>query len=148
MRRPSLKKLDETIVQFSLPFRGQVGAGTAVPFIPRGEVLLLLPIKYQNPIYSIYQTCGDSFIGEGILDGDLLVCREKFETEEVKDKRLVIVKDPFQDLMLKRIYFLPDLRVKLCSANRKYKPQFYDLELIEVVALVDVSYREHEQTGE
>lgn len=141
--RKSHNASDE-IVQLFLPFRGQVGAGTVVPFTGGGMLKLKIPAKYKKPFYSIYQACGDSFINEGIMDGDWLICRENFEKAEVTKKRLVIVKIPTEDLTLKKITLLGNGMVKLESANRKYKPLFYDMDLIQIIALVDVSYREYE----
>ncbi|HEX8267458.1 MAG TPA: S24 family peptidase [Pyrinomonadaceae bacterium] len=135
---------NEEIVQLFLPFRGQVGAGTVVPFTGGGMLKLKIPSKYKKPFYSIYQACGDSFVNEGIMDGDWLICREKFEKSEVTKKRLVIVKIPSEDLTLKRITLIGNGTVKLESANRKYKPLFFPKELIQIIALVDVSYREYE----
>lgn len=135
----------EEIVQLFLPFRGQVGAGTVVPFTGGGYRRLKIPAKYKKPFYTLYQACGDSFINEGILDGDWLICREKFELAEVTPRRLVIAKIPGDDLCLKRITVLGNGMVKLQSANRKYKPLYYDADLVEIVALVDVSYRSYEE---
>lgn len=139
-----LLRLNEQVIQLALPFRGQVGAGTVVPFTPGDRILIYLPEKYQDPKYTMFQACGDSFKNEAILDGDFLVVREQFETAEVKDGRLIIVKLPCGDLALKRIYFLEGFGVKLCSANRKYKPIFCELDMIQVVALVDLIAREEE----
>lgn len=127
-----------------VPYYGQIGAGTVVPFNNESghKVIVLRPRTakaWDN--YVCFEASGDSLIGDGIFDGDKLVCRTNFEASEITDGKLVVVKLGCGSLLVKHFHLLPNGFVKLSSSNPNYRDQYYELDMIEIKAIVSESVR-------
>lgn len=129
---------------FRVPYYGQIGAGTVVPFSNEaGQKVTVLRPRAARPWdkFVCYQASGDSLIGDGIFDGDKLICRTNFEASEVTDDKLVVVKLPCGSLLVKHFHLLETGYVKLSSSNPNYRDQYYELDMIEIKAIVSESIR-------
>lgn len=116
---------------------GQLGAGPAVEFLPSVRKIKIVRPANARSFDSLVagRISGDSLKDDGILDGDRIICRTNFEMSEVRQGRLVVVRTPF-GLLVKHFYLTDDGMVRLASANRKFKDLVFELEEIEVKALV------------
>lgn len=121
----------------NVPDFGQIGAGTVVPFQPRGRVRIPRPRNARSgDVLVSYLVCGDSLEGDKIFDGFRLNCRANFELAEIKNSKIVVVKLPCGDLVAKHFYLLENGKIKLSASNPKYESGYYDLDMIEIKALV------------
>jgi len=124
---------------------GQIGAGSTVEFRPRGKRWITRPRRARNTNSLVSATVsGDSLIEDGVLDGDYAICRTNFELSEVRQGRLVIVRLPDAELTIKKIYLLENGIVRLAAANRKYEDLYFELDEIEIKALVIETVRRWE----
>ncbi len=120
-----------------VPDYGQIGAGSVVPFTPSGRTRIVRPRTARSFDRLVsYVVSGDSMEGDRIFDGDRVTCRENFEMSEIKNGKIVVAKIPGNDLVIKRFYLLSNGMIKLHSSNPNYKDCKYELNDVEVVALV------------
>ncbi len=126
------------MVATPIPIVEEVGAGTT----PLEERLItghriIRPLKNQRqfdrPV--VAPVTGDSLKDDNILDGDYAVLKLNFELEEVTDGRLVVVKCP-AGVIMKHFHLTEDGRVRLRSANIDYPDLYFDLEDVEIQAVV------------
>lgn len=122
---------------------GEVGAGSTVELFdhPRAQ-LILRPqwVRDFNQVGTV-TVSGDSLSGEGILDGDILVCKRVIEEGEIRDGKLVVAVLPTGRAVVKRIYFEDD-NVILRSSNKRYKDMVFDRDMVRVDAIVKELKRE------
>lgn len=137
-----LKYVSQEFISMVVPFKGQVGAGTVVPFSPGGTRKIFIPRRLAKRRIVTYKTCGDSFVQEHIPSGAVLICREDFEVSEVTCNRLVVVRLETNELFLKRIHF-EGKKARLSCPNPNYKDLIVSKDSIEVLALVEISCLEH-----
>lgn len=122
---------------------GEVGAGSTVELFdhPRAQ-LILRPqwVRDFNQVGTV-TVSGDSLSGEGILDGDILVCKRVIEEGEIRDGKLVVAVLPTGRAVVKRIYFEDDY-VILRSSNKRYKDMVFERDMVRVDAIVKELKRE------
>jgi SOS-response transcriptional repressor LexA len=124
---------------------GPVGAGTVVDFLPNGKSWVTRPRRAKDKDDIVRVTvCGDSLVDDGVLDGDRAICRLNFELGDVTNGRLVIVKLPDGGLTIKKIYLTEQGLVCLKAGNSNYEDQYFELDEIEVKALVIETVRSWE----
>lgn len=128
---------------------GQIGAGSTVEFLPSVRKIKIRRPRNARPYDEIVsaRVCGDSLMGDYIFDGDRVHCRTNFEMSEITNGRLVVVRLPCGALTLKHFYLIDDgeaVKVRLVSANPAYESREYELEEIEVKAVVIESVRSWE----
>lgn len=101
----------------SLPLLGKIAAGQ--PILATEDCEYFSPIKDTRADFCL-RVKGDSMIGAGIKDGDIVFIRKQ---EYVDDGEIaaVLVED---EATLKRVYISDDA-VTLISENPKYKPMVY-----------------------
>lgn len=122
---------------------GQVGAGTTVELFEHPRAQLILRPQWVRDFKQVgtVTVCGDSLSGEGILDGDILICKRVIESGEIKPGKLVVAVLPTGRCVVKRIYF-EEGKVILRSSNRRYKDMIFDEDVIRVDAIVKELKRE------
>ena len=100
-----------------LPLLGKIAAGQ--PLLATGDCEFFSPINDTRADFCL-RVRGDSMIGAGIKDGDIVFIRKQ---ESVDDGEIaaVLVED---EATLKRVYISDDA-VTLISENPKYKPMVY-----------------------
>ena len=101
----------------SLPLLGKIAAGQ--PILATEDCEYFSPISDTRADFCL-RVKGDSMIGAGIKDGDIVFIRKQ---ESVDDGEIaaVLVED---EATLKRVYISDDA-VTLISENPKYKPMVY-----------------------
>lgn len=78
---------------------------------------------------------GDSLIGEGIMDGDVLIVKRTITDGEIRNGKLVIAQLPEGRSVVKRIYF-ENGGIVLRSANPKFKDMIFELDQIVIEGIV------------
>ncbi len=114
---------------------GQVGAGKIIEFVPRGKSPVTLPHSLRTEGLITVSVCGDSLRDLGINDGDKLICQTKIERSEVKNGKLVIAQLPCLGLVVK-FFFQFENKIILRSANPRYEDLIFDVDLVEIKAIV------------
>ena len=114
---------------------GQVGAGKIIEFAPRGKHSVTLPHSLRTEGLVTVSVCGDSLRDLGINDGDQLICQTKIERSEVKNGKLVIAQLPCLGLVVK-FFFQFENKIILRSANPRYEDLIFDVDLVEIKAIV------------
>lgn len=101
----------------SLPLLGKIAAGQ--PILAQEDCEYFSPIDDSRADFCL-RVRGDSMIGAGIKDGDIVFIRRQ---DSVDDGEIaaVLVED---EATLKRVYITDD-SVTLISENPKYKPMIY-----------------------
>ena len=101
----------------ALPLLGKIAAGQ--PILATGDCEYFSPINDTKADFCL-RVKGDSMIGAGIKDGDIVFIRKQ---DSVDDGEIaaVLVDD---EATLKRVYISNDA-VTLISENPKYKPMVY-----------------------
>lgn len=123
----------------------EVGAGASVEYLPFVRKRKIRAVEGARPFDKFISTrvAGDSLRDDGILDGDYAICRLTFKLSEVTNGRLVIVRTPC-GLLVKHFYLTDDGFVRLVSANPKYPDLHFEINDVEVQALVVRTEREWE----
>lgn len=123
----------------------EVGAGSSVeylPFIRRRKIRRVKDAR-QSDRFIATRVVGNSLSGDGINNGDYAICKITFEMHEVRSGRLVIVKTPL-GLLIKHFYLMNDGSIRLASANSDYPDLFFELEDVEIQAVVVRTERDWE----
>lgn len=81
------------------------------------------------------EVCGDSLSGDGILDGDRLICKRVFDAAEIRNGRLVVAYLPTGRSVVKRIYFEGD-KIILRSTNPNYDDMVFGPDEIRIDGIV------------
>lgn len=76
------EKLTPTDKFFEFPVLGAIQAGIPTEHFDVTETLALNPFKFNNPTFTyLLKVRGDSMIGAGIMDGDLVIIDKKIEPQ-------------------------------------------------------------------
>jgi repressor LexA len=122
-----------------IPLVGTVAAGIPIEAEENydGSISVHSSALKKNREYFALKVRGDSMIGAGIMDGDTVVI-EKRETAENGEIVIALVNEAFT---LKR-FFRESSRIRLQSANPKYKPIYsQDVCILGRLAYVSRSYQ-------
>jgi repressor LexA len=106
---------------FCLPLMGRIAAGQPIEAIEHKQNLDLSSLFKSNQHF-LLEVKGDSMIDEGILDGDLVIC--KSQPKAIEGDIVVALIDE-QEATLKRISYKIEDRVTLIPANPALKPKAY-----------------------
>ena len=113
----------------SIPLLGYIAAGRPIEAIEHAESLNLKEI-FSTPEQFALQVKGDSMIEEGIMDGDLVICRR---SETAQNGEIVVALIDTQEATLKRIRFNNEKNlVTLIPANPRYQPISYTPDRVQV----------------
>ena len=102
-----------TAVAAELPLYGVVAAGSPIESIPDEEQVFVPAEFLRSGDHYVLRVRGDSMIGDGVHDGDLVVVQRK---ESAPDGEMVVVLVG-DEVTLKRIYREGDATVRLQPAN-------------------------------
>jgi repressor LexA len=114
-----------------IPLAGRVAAGTPIEAIENLESLSLNSCFGNSDDIFALEVKGDSMTGDGILDGDFVICR-KCSTADNGQLVVAIVDD--ENATLKRFY-KEKSAVRLQPANDNYDPIYSDNCRIEAVVV-------------
>jgi len=115
----------------SIPLCGTVAAGAPIQAFETKD-RLSLPSLFGEPgqLFAL-QVRGDSMIGDGIHDGDYVICRQARSAE---NGQLVVAMLDGESATLKRFYREP-ARARLEPANDSYQPIYSDDLQIQAVVI-------------
>ncbi|MEJ2394697.1 MAG: transcriptional repressor LexA [Candidatus Thiodiazotropha sp.] len=129
---------DEEAAKSSLPLLGRIAAGRPIEAIAGQERLdlrdLLGPDRYA------LQVQGESMIGAGILDGDLVVI-ERCDTAD--DGAIVVALIDDEEATLKRLKRLKSGRIKLLAENPEVPPLTYAAKRVRIQGVLVCQMRRY-----
>ena len=120
-RKRGIELVEEEPSKLSLPLLGVIAAGRPIEAIAGQERLDLAEYATGPNRYAL-QVKGDSMIGIGILDGDLVII-ERCDTAD--DNAIVVALIDDQEATLKRLRRLKSGRIKLIAENPDIPPMIY-----------------------
>ncbi len=129
---------DEEAAKSSLPLLGRIAAGRPIEAIAGQDRLdlkdLLGPDRYA------LQVQGESMIGAGILDGDLVVI-ERCDTAD--DGAIVVALIDDEEATLKRLKRLKSGRIKLLAENPEVPPLTYAAKRVRIQGVLVCQMRRY-----
>lgn len=117
---------------------GQIAAGKVVEFIPRQKKrwIAIPQSTHRFQQFITYTVCGDSLLDRGIHDGDVVICRTRFEFSEIKEETVCVLLIRNSELTVKMISFNADNTISVRSANPNFPDLLYPADEVEVKAIV------------
>lgn len=113
----------------SLPLVGTIAAGLPIDAIAEQESIEVDKLFY-GPGHFALKVKGDSMLDEGILNGDIVVCKS---CNQADDGAIVVALIDQQQATLKRIRYADDGgTIILEAANADYPAQHYSPERLEI----------------
>ena len=105
----------------TVPVLGRISAGTPVLADENVEDFLLLPREYAGEDHFALRLSGDSMVGAGILDGDVVVVRRQDRAEE-GDIVAALLEGPGEEEATVKRLRRHEGRVVLAAENPAYAP--------------------------
>lgn len=132
------EKLMPTDAFFEFPVLGTIQAGIPSEGHTMQETLMLHPFNFKNPAYTyLLKVRGDSMIGAGIIEGDLVVLDKKLEPRNGS-----VVAALVDGEWTLKYYRTKNGQVYLQAANDKY-PNIHPKEQLEIGGVVIKVIREY-----
>jgi len=103
-----------------LPLVGTITAGAPIEAIEEKETITIPVDLVGDPNSFVLQVKGESMIGEGILDGDYVICERRFYPQN-GDVVVALLNNEYATL---KKYFREKNRIRLQPANRSFKPLY------------------------
>jgi len=111
-----------------IPLHGRIAAGTPIEAL-QGTDTLPVPAALLGPgEHYALQVAGDSMVEEGILDGDFALIKR---TDTARDGEIVVALVDKEEATLKT-FRREGSMIRLDPANRRYDPQRYRPDQVEV----------------
>lgn len=107
---------------------GRISAGVPIEAISQHEVIDLYNMMEGKDHFAL-EVKGTSMVDEGILHGDIIICRRSFHAEEGD---IVVALIDQHEATLKRISFKTKNLITLIPANPNLKPKTYSPEQIQI----------------
>lgn len=102
---------------------GAIAAGRPIEAVETPEALDMQDYVPKDGQHYALRVQGDSMIDDGIHDGDIVVCRR---TSHARNGQVVVAILGDEAATLKRMYRLPDGRIRLEPANSRLRPVTVD----------------------
>ena len=112
----------------SLPLMGRIAAGSPMEAIEDREMIDLGGLVKGGDHY-VLEVRGDSMVEEGILDGDMVICRY---AKQAKEGDIVVALIDKLEATLKRISYQIADHITLIPANPALKPKAYVPQRVQV----------------
>ena len=130
---PGRKRGIELVAQprghgLKLPLLGRIAAGRPIEAIADQENLNLADYLLGPDRYAL-QVSGDSMIGAGILDGDLVIVKRQ---DTANDNQIVVALIDGEEATLKRLQHRPDGNILLIAENPQMPPLTYAAERVSI----------------
>lgn len=122
------RRLSISLHNKKIPLLGKISAGTPIEAIPDCEFLDIDTLFPSSNCFAL-QVNGTSMIDDGILDGDIIICK-KADTAVEND--IVVALIDQHNTTLKRISYRMKGMVTLIPANTTLKPRAYMPERINI----------------
>jgi repressor LexA len=111
-----------------LPLVGRIAAGIPIEAI-QDKQMINLSAWLKGDDHFVLEVKGDSMIGEGILDGDLVICKQ---AKQAHENDIVVALIDGQEATLKRLSYKIQDRITLIPANPSLKPTAYLSHRVQV----------------
>lgn len=111
-----------------MPLLGQISAGSPIEAISENQFIDVNSLFPGLDRFAL-QVKGTSMIDEGILDGDMIICRK---TDVANEGDIVVALIDQQNTTLKRISYKVKGMITLIPANTELKPRAYLPERITI----------------
>lgn len=122
------RKLLISLTTKHLLLLGRISAGAPIEALPQHQVLDIDALMAGNDRFAL-QVKGSSMVDEGILDGDLIICRR---TQVAYEGDIVVALIDQHNTTLKRISYKVKGMITLIPANTELKPRAYLPERIQI----------------
>lgn len=116
----------------TLPLVGRIAAGQPIEAIPDQEELNLSDMFVGRDRYAL-QVKGDSMVGVGILDGDLVIIEPR-DSAQYGDIVVALVDN--HEATLKRYKRYADGRVELSPENPDMQPMIYEPARVQIQGIL------------
>jgi repressor LexA len=137
-RKRGIELVDEAEAKSSLPLLGRIAAGQPIEAIAGQDRLDLSDLLGPNR-YAL-QVKGNSMIGAGILDGDLVLI-ERCDTAD--DGAIVVALIDDGEATLKRLKRLKSGRIKLIAENPEMPPLTYPAKRVRIQGVLVCQLRRY-----
>jgi repressor LexA len=138
-RKRGIELVDEDeIAKSSLPLLGRIAAGQPIEAIAGQDRLDLNDLLGPNR-YAL-QVRGDSMIGAGILDGDLVII-DRCDTADNGAIVVALIDD--QEATLKRLKRFKNGRIKLIAENPEMPPLTYAAKRVRIQGVLAYQLRRY-----
>jgi repressor LexA len=115
-----------------LPLLGVVAAGSPIESVPDAESIAIPSELLRSGDHYVLRVRGDSMIEEGIHDGDFVIVQSAARARDGE----VVVALVGDEVTLKRLFRLPEGRVRLQPANAAMPPLEYPAHDVRVQGVV------------
>lgn len=112
----------------TLPLVGRIAAGHPIEAIPDQEEINLAEMFVGDGTYAL-QVKGESMIGVGIMDGDIVIIEPR-ERADYGDIVVALIDE--EEATLKRFKRYTDGRVELSPENPEMQPMVFDPERVRI----------------
>ncbi len=120
--------ISDKFLSCEIPLKGLIAAGQPIEAIEQQDTVSLSHYFSQEDTFAL-KVRGDSMIDDGILDGDMVICRMASIAE---NGDIIVALIDQQEATLKRWQRLNDGVVQLLPANKALTPMTYSAERITV----------------
>ena len=111
-----------------LPLLGRISAGPPMMAFPDYQFIELETL-FKEPHLFALEVSGSSMMEDGILDGDIIICRPHHHAKE--GETVIALIDQYQ-ATVKRISYQVKEMITLIPANTTFKPRAYAPERIQI----------------
>lgn len=122
-----------------VPLLGRISAGTPIEAIPENQFIDLSNLFQGSDRFAL-QVKGTSMIDEGILDGDVIICKK---TNVANEGDIVVALVDHHHVTLKRLSYKVSGMITLIPANPILKPRAYAPERIYIQGIYIGLIRTH-----
>ncbi|MHB1949634.1 MAG: transcriptional repressor LexA [Gammaproteobacteria bacterium] len=111
-----------------LTLLGRISAGAPIEAIAHQQAIDIKSLIEGNNRFAL-EVKGSSMMDEGILDGDLIICRR---AHTAKEGEIVVALIDEHNATLKRISYKMKGMITLIPANSEFKPRAYQPDRIQI----------------
>ncbi|MDR3491991.1 MAG: transcriptional repressor LexA [Gammaproteobacteria bacterium] len=111
----------------TLPLLGRIAAGVPIEAIADNRAIDVGALLQGEGLF-VLEVKGDSMIDEGILDGDLVICKPA--TSAIEGEIVVALID--HEATLKRLSYKQKGKITLIPSNTKLLPQVYSPDVVQI----------------
>ncbi len=122
-----------------LPFLGRIAAGRPIEAVP-GQEEIDLAAFFVGPNRFVLRVFGDSMVGEGILEGDMVVVEKR---ATARSNEIVVALIDGTEATLKRLQYNRDGSITLRAANPRIPPMRYSAERVQIQGVVVGQFRSY-----
>lgn len=115
-----------------IPLLGLIAAGQPLEALVDNETIRLEDFVAVDNCFALKVT-GDSMIDDGILDGDVIICRSQ---EQARNNQIVVALIDNSIATLKRLRYGPNSSILLVPANKSYAVQTYSAERVKIQGIL------------